>query len=63
MHKHRWAELWSRVIFSDESKFLLHRSDGRVYVRRMAGEEFEDSSIQATVQHGGGGISVGMHQC
>ena len=36
-HKDWTPEQWSRVIFSDEWRFLLHRSDGRVYVRRMAG--------------------------
>ena len=38
LHKNWSARQWSRVIFSDESRFLIHRSDGRVYVRRMAGE-------------------------
>ena len=40
------AEQWSRVVFSNKSKFLLHRSNGRVYVRQMAGEEFKDTSTQ-----------------
>ena len=57
-HKDWTAEQWSQVIFSDESRFLLHRSDGRVYVRRMAGEEFSQDCIQTTVIHGGGGIMV-----
>ena len=57
-HKDWTPEQWSRVIFSDESRFLLHRSDGRVYVRRMAGEELKESCIQTTVKHGGGGIMV-----
>ena len=39
-HKGWTAEQWSQAIFSDGSRFLLHRSDGRVYVRRMPGEEF-----------------------
>ena len=49
---------WARVIFSDESRFLLYRSDGRVYVRRMPGEEFHETCVQTTVKHGGGGIMV-----
>ena len=52
------ARQWSRVIFSDESHFLIHRSDGRVYVRRMVGEALNENCVQATVQHGGGGIMV-----
>ena len=58
-HKDWTAEQWSQIIFSDESRFLLHRSDGRVYVRRMAGEEFMEACVQPTVKHGGGGIMVG----
>ena len=56
-HKDSTAELWSKVIFSDES-FLLHRSDGRVYVRGIDGEELKESCIQTTEKHGGGGIMV-----
>ena len=57
-HKDWTAEKRSQVIFSDESRFLLHRNDGRVYVRRMAGEEFMEDCVQPTVEHGGGGIMV-----
>ena len=57
-HKDWTAEQWSQTIFSDESRFRLHRSDGRVYVRRMAGEEFMEDCVQPTVKHGGGGIMV-----
>ena len=35
----------------NESRFLIHRSDGRVYVRWIAGKEFRDY-IQMTVKHG-----------
>ena len=57
-HKDWTPEQWSRVVFSDESRFLLFRSDGRAYVRRAAGEEFRDECLQFTVKHGGGGIMV-----
>ena len=54
-----WMQMqWSHVIFSDESKFMIHRSDGRVYVRRMASEEFSDRCAQKIVKHGGGGIMM-----
>ena len=46
------------MVFSDESKFCLDRSDGRVYVRRMVGEELKKDCVQSTVKHGGGGIMV-----
>ena len=42
LHKNWSARQWSRVIFSDESRFLIHRSDGRVYVRRMVGEALNE---------------------
>ncbi|KAI6655331.1 Transposase domain containing protein [Oopsacas minuta] len=31
------TEEWARVVFSDESRFLLYTNDGRAYVRRMKG--------------------------
>ena len=46
------------MVFSDESRFCLHRSDGRVYVRQMVGEELKEDCVQSTVKHGGGGIMV-----
>ena len=46
------------MVFSDESRFCLHRSDGRVYVRRMVGEELKKDCVQSAVKHGGGGIMV-----
>ena len=50
-HKDWTAEQWSQAIFSDESRFHLHRSDGKVYVRSMAGEEFMEDCVQPTVKH------------
>ena len=58
--KHRdWsASDWSRVVFSDESRFLLYRNDGRPYVRRRPGEAYRDDCVQPTLKHGGGGLMV-----
>ena len=58
LHKNWTARQWSRVVFSDESRFLINRSDGRAYVRRMVGEALNQNCVQSTVQHGGGGIMV-----
>lgn len=50
----RWAQVhinwsqdsWDRTIFSDECKFNLHGSDGRLYVRRRTGERMNASCQQ-----------------
>lgn len=39
-------------------RFLLHRTDGQVCVRRMLGKEFMETCMQATVKPCGGGIRV-----
>ncbi len=42
----RWGlELWRGVLFTDESRFSLSRSDGRQRVWRPVGERFADVSI------------------
>ena len=57
-HQNWTAEQWTQVVFSDESRFILHKSDGRIFVRRMTGEELKENCVQPTVRHGGGGIMV-----
>lgn len=54
---------WGKVIFSDESRLFIHKSDGRVYVRRMSGEEFKEACIQTTVKHEGGDHGLGVYLC
>ena len=50
IHKDWTAEQWSEAIFSDESWFRLHRSEGRVYVRRIAEEGFMEDCVLPTVK-------------
>ena len=57
-HRNRQLRHWRHVLFSDESRFLLHRADGRVRVRRQIGERFADDCVQGTVPHGGGSVHV-----
>lgn len=43
----KWTdEMWDSVIFSDESKFKLHESDGRLFVRRKKGERLSEDCLQ-----------------
>ncbi|KAG0438720.1 Transposable element Tcb2 transposase [Dictyocoela muelleri] len=44
------------IIFSDESKFNLFYSDGKVSVRRETGSGLKIYNITPTVKHGGGSI-------
>lgn len=47
-----------KVLFSDESKYNLHGSDGRAYVWRKPNTEFHINNTRATVKHGGGSVMV-----
>ena len=54
-----WTEeQWSRVHFSDESKFNVIGSDGETYVRRKTGEWLRVNCVKKTVKHGGGSVMV-----
>lgn len=57
-HLNWTPQQWSRVIFTDESKFNRFGSDGKVYVRRRKGEEFRKNCIKPTVKGGGGSVLV-----
>ena len=57
-HRNRQLRHWRLVLFSDESRFLLHRVDGRVRVRREAGQRFADDCVMGTIVHGGGSVRV-----
>ncbi|CAK9819099.1 Transposable element Tcb1 transposase [Anthophora quadrimaculata] len=55
----KWtAEEWSKVVFTDESKFNRFGSDGKCYVRRTAGEEYKKNCTKPTVKGGGGSALV-----
>lgn len=49
---------WSKVFFSDESKFNLFGNDGNVYVRRRVGETLSAKCTKKTVKFGGGSVMV-----
>lgn len=57
-HLHWTSADWKKVLFSDESSFLLFGSDGITYVRRPESERFNPRYQLCTVKHGGGKLMV-----
>ena len=47
---------WNKVLWSDESKFNLFESDGKVVVWRSPKKEFKPECTIPTVKHGGGNV-------
>lgn len=55
----RWTdEDWSRVMFSDESRFCLFTHDGKRRVYRRPGERYRQACFEEKVPFGGGSIMV-----
>ncbi len=53
-------EDWKNVAWSDESRFLLRHSDGRVRIWRKEHESMDPSCLVSTVQAGGGVMVWGI---
>ncbi len=53
-HQHWTIEDWKNVAWSDESRFLLQHSDGRVRIWRKEHESMDPSCLVSTVQAAGG---------
>ncbi len=51
-------EDWKNVAWSNESRFLLQHSDGRVRIWHKEHESMDPSCIVSTVQAAGGGVMV-----
>lgn len=49
---------WIIVWFSDESKYLLFCSNGKLYCCCGVGEEFLPENVTQTMKHGGGKVNV-----
>ncbi len=49
---------WKQVIFSDESKFMLFKSDGHQYCWMKPGQALDPRFTKKTVKHGGGNVMV-----
>jgi len=57
-YKNWTVEDWRKVIWSDESKFLIFNSDGRQYCWKKPTEPLKDQHVIPTVKFGGGGVMV-----
>ncbi len=57
-HQNWTIEEWKNVTWSDESRFLLRHSDGRVRIWRKEHESMDTSCLVSTVQAGVGGLMV-----
>lgn len=57
-HKDWTVEQWSKVLFTDESKFEIFSGRRRQYVRRLVGERMIGQCVIPTVKHGGGSVMV-----
>jgi transposase len=51
-------EQWRSIIWSDESRFTLYQTDGRVWIYRRRGERYNIDCQVPTVKHGGGSVMV-----
>ncbi len=55
----KWTlEQWKKVMWSDESRFTLFQSDGRIRVRREADELMHSSCLVPTAQACGGSAMI-----
>ncbi len=57
-HQNWTIEDWKNIAWSDESRFLLQHSDGRVRIWHKEHESMDSSCLVSTVQAGGGGVMV-----
>lgn len=57
-HLNWTSQQWSKILFSDESKFLLFGTDGIRYIRRPIGARYDPKYQLPTVKHGGGNVLV-----
>ncbi len=57
-HQNLTIEDWKNIAWSDESRFLLRHSDGRVRVWHKGHEIMDSSYLVSMVQAGGGGVMV-----
>lgn len=55
----RWTlQQWNHVLFSDESRFNVSFSDGRIRVWRRKGERYDQANVTQHDRYGGGSVMV-----
>ena len=57
-HASKDQAFWNSILWSDESKFNLFGSDGRVRCWRKQGESLNTKNLIPTVKHGGGNVMI-----
>ena len=57
-HRGRTLNQWSRVLFSDESRFTVDHNDGRIRVWRRRGERFHHQFAVAHNRWGAGSVMI-----
>lgn len=57
-HINKPLAFWNSVLFSDESKYNVKKSDGRVRVWRKSGEEYSSNCTLKTFKHGDKSVMV-----
>ena len=57
-HRNWGAEKWQQVLWTDESKVEIFGCRRKQFVRRRAGERYNNECLQATGKHGGGSLQV-----
>ncbi len=57
-HQNWTTEDWKNVAWSDESRFLLRHSDGRVRIWQKEHESMDPSCLVSIAQAGAGGVMV-----
>ena len=55
-YREKHLDFWNKVFLSDESKFNLFGSDGKVMVWRSPKEEFGPECTMPTAKHSGGNV-------
>ena len=55
-YREKPLDFWNSVLWSDESKFNLFGSDGKVMVWRTPKEEYNSTCTVPTVKHDGGNV-------